>query len=116
MEIPRLAKHRHGWSLSGNQLGDIGVGVDRILCETGRTESGKFSVVKLQFLCALKENFVLWIRARPTAFDIVDAQLIQLFGDEQLVIYRKGDRLALGAVPECRIEGKDFHNDCSSSF
>ena len=53
----------------------------------------------LSSLAALEELRVLGIGARPAALDVVDAQLVQLPGDMQLVHHREGNAFALGAVP-----------------
>ena len=55
-------------------------------------------MLELEVPSAGEELFVSGIRARPTAFDVVNAQLIELLGDDQLVLHRKRDGLALRAV------------------
>src|SRR5262249_40020212 len=66
-------------------------------------------------LGALEEFLVLGIRSRPAAFDVVNSQLIQLLRDDQLVVYRERDRLALRAVAQRGVERKDFHFRAASA-
>ena len=44
------------------------------------------------------------VRARPAAFDIVDAQGIQFRRDAVLVVHRKVHALSLGAITQCGVE------------
>lgn len=41
---------------------------------------------------------------------MIDAQLIELVGDQNLIFWRKADPLALRAVPECSVECNNAHN------
>src|ERR1022692_3701775 len=55
--------------------------------------------------------------AGPAAFDIVDAQLVELLRDEQLVVDGERDGLTLGAVAKSGVKSKDLHfgtASCSS--
>ena len=65
--------------------------------------------LQLQLPGALEKLLVLGIRARPAAFDVVDAQLVQLLGNEQLVVHGERDGLALRAVPERGVERLNLH-------
>ena len=56
-----------------------------------------------------EELGVLGIGAGPAAFDVVDAQLVELLRDLQLVLDGEGDALHLGAVAERRVVKFDFH-------
>ena len=58
---------------------------------------------------AREELLVLGIGAGPAALDVVDAQLVQLLRDDELVIHRERDGFALRSVAKSRIEGKDLH-------
>ena len=63
-----------------------------------------------------EEFLVLGIGAGPAAFDVVDAELIQLLRNEQLVIHGEGDGFALRAVAESGIESEDLHGFQLSSI
>jgi hypothetical protein len=43
---------------------------------------------------------VLRIAARPASFNIGYPQIIKFFGDLDFVVNRKGNALALGAIPQ----------------
>src|SRR6266699_5463051 len=52
---------------------------------------------------ATEELRVLGVRARPAAFQVMDAQLVQPPRDFQLVVDRERQALALRAVAQCRV-------------
>src|SRR5207244_12750963 len=52
---------------------------------------------------APEELRVLGVRARPAAFEVVNAQLVQPPRDFQFVVDRKRQALALRAVSQCRV-------------
>src|SRR5687768_1102829 len=54
---------------------------------------------------------VLWVRARPAALYIMDAELIQQLGDINLVIDRERDILGLGAIAQGGIEEFYLHGN-----
>jgi hypothetical protein len=60
----------------------------------------------------LEELHVLWIRAGPTAFDVLNPESVKLFGDAELVQGREIDAFALAAVAQgCIVEFDfGFHN------
>ena len=86
-----------------------GVFFHRILREPGRAERRQLGMLQLQVFGAGEEFLVLRIRAGPAAFDVVDSELVELFGDQKLVLDRERDGLALRAIPQRRIEGEDLH-------
>src|SRR5271170_22940 len=55
-----------------------------------------------------EELEVLGIAPGPAAFDVMNAELIELFGDAQLVHRRKIDSFTLAAVAQGRIVDFDF--------
>ena len=69
----------------------------------------RLGVRERQVARAREELLVLRIRPRPSALDVVDAELVELLRDEQLVVDRKRDRFALGAVAQRGVEGVDAH-------
>ena len=89
----------------------------RVAGEAGGAEGGELGVFEMQFgFGAGEEVFVLGVGAGPTAFDIVDAQLVEFLGDEEFVVDGEGDGFALGAVAEGGIEGEDFHKSEGAAF
>ena len=71
-----------------------------------------FACESVRSLARAEELLVFGIRARPSTLDVVDAELIELLRDEQLVVDRERHGLALGAVAERRVEGVDAHGAC----
>ena len=59
-------------------------------------------MLELEFPCLREEGDVAGIRAGESAFDVVDSELVEPFGDQQLVGNREADSLALRAVTERR--------------
>ena len=84
--------------------------VDGILAKRVEPNAVSLACFSFSSVCALEELFVFGIGAGPAAFDVVDPQLVEFLRNQQLVIHGEGDGLALRAVPEGRIEGKDFHS------
>ena len=76
-----------------------------------RVEPKAVSLACLSFSSrgAGEELLVLGIGAGPAALDVVDAQLVQLLRNDELVVHGERDGLALRAVPESGIEGEDLH-------
>jgi hypothetical protein len=66
-------------------------------------------VPELQATRLFEEFFVFGIGAGPSAFDVVNTELIELPGDEHFVIDRERDGLALRAVPKSGIESMNAH-------
>jgi hypothetical protein len=62
-------------------------------------ERDKLRGLEAQRLCPLEELFVLWVRSRVAAFDVLDAQLVKLERYLYLVLHRERDALHLGTVP-----------------
>jgi hypothetical protein len=67
---------------------------------SGAAKGTKRSLRKAKVLGTMKELNILGIRARPSPLNEVDAQLIQLASNLQLVLYREGDALLLRPVPK----------------
>ena len=110
MQVPALAEDGDDGRAGLDQRQDVGILVDRVLGEAGGAEGGELGVVELASPRArVEELLVLGVGAGPAALDVVDAQLVQLLGDDQLVLDGEGDGLALGAVAQSGIEGEDAH-------
>src|SRR5437773_1926957 len=50
---------------------------------------------------------VAWVRTRPAALDVVDAEVVEPLGDAQLVLEREGDVLGLRPVAQRRVVDLD---------
>ena len=48
----------------------------------------------------LEKVFVLGIGARPPALDVLDAEMVELLGDPQLVVDRERQAFLLTAIPQ----------------
>src|SRR4029077_10946573 len=72
-------------------------------------EGGELGMLQIELAGPAEKLLVLGIRSRPAAFDVVDAQLIQLLGNDELVIHRERDGFALRAIAESGIECRDLH-------
>ena len=66
-------------------------------------------MVQVELGGALEELLVLGVAAGPAALNVIDTELIQLLGNDELVVHGERDGLALRAIPESGIEGMDFH-------
>src|SRR3989442_1747736 len=78
----------------------VGVGVGLTAGPSRRTKRGDLSVAQAESAGASKELGVFRIRAGPAAFYVVDADLVELTGDLQLVLHGQTDPLHLRAVAE----------------
>src|SRR5262249_19365870 len=58
---------------------------------------------------APEELRVLGVRGRPSALDVVDAEVVEQPRDLQLVLDREAEPLALCPVPKRRVEELDLH-------
>jgi hypothetical protein len=60
--------------------------MDGILRKTGAAEGGQTRVFKLNAGGAVKELFIFGIGARPTALNIIDAQLVKLLRNDEFIV------------------------------
>ena len=100
VQVPALAENRHHRSFGRDQRVDAGVLFHRVACQTGRAERRQPGMLQLHSLGAREELLVLGIRPWPAALNVVNTQLVQLVDDEDLVVRREADGLALGAVAQ----------------
>ena len=109
MEVPALAEDGDDGRAGLDERVHVAVFFHRILGEARGAEGGEFGVLEIQLAGAREEVLVLGIAAGPAAFNVINTELVQLLGDDELVVHGERDRLALRAVPERGVEGKDFH-------
>ena len=81
VQVPRLAENRRHRSAGFHQRPHVAILRHAVLGEPGRAERGQPGVFQVQPAGALEELLVLRVRARPAAFDVIDAQLVQFLCD-----------------------------------
>src|SRR5580693_1586710 len=109
MQIPAFAENRYDGRARFDQRVDACVLFHGVAREAGGSERDQAGVLQLHIARAKKELLVLRIRARPAALNIINAQLIQLVRNEDFVVGRETDVLALRAIAKRRIEGENSH-------
>jgi hypothetical protein len=109
VQVPALAEDGDHGRAGFDQRLHTAVLFDRVAGEARGAEGGELGVLQIQFgLRAGEEVLVLGIGAGPAAFDIVDAQLVELLRDEEFVVDGERDGFALRAVAESGVESEDF--------
>ena len=107
--VPRLADDAHRRRARLDEIAQRRVVVDLALDTAGGPERHQRRRVELQLgRGAPEELFVLRVGARPAAFDVVDAQVVELLGDAQLVLDRQRDAFELRAVAQRRVVDLDL--------
>ena len=108
MIVPTLGHDAHGAGAGVDEMTQRGVVVHLALGASRGTERDERAGGELQFRRGAREEFdVLRVGARPSTLDEVHAEKIQLFGDAQLVLHRRGDALHLQSVAQCGVEDFD---------
>src|SRR5260370_3829154 len=103
MQVPGLADDGDDRGLGFDEGLHAGV-VGRVpALSASHTKGRDLGVAQFQLADFLKILKVLWVRERIAAFNEVDAQLIEATRNEQLVLKRKVDTLALAAVAKRRV-------------
>ncbi len=91
-----------------DQVAQRRVVVDLAPRATRRTERDERRGVEAQLGGGAGEELdVLRIGTGPAALDVVDAEEVELLGDAQLVVDRRGDALDLETVSQCGVEDFD---------
>ena len=106
LQFPAFSENRHHRRLRLQQQPHL-----RILfhCHTrpaGGTEGGQLGMLELQVFRLAEELDVLGIRARPAAFDVVDAEFVKPLRDPQLVEAGKLESFPLRAIAQGRVVEK----------
>gem|GEM_PF-5319363 len=100
MEIPAFAEDGHDGRAGfdeGEKLRVLGGGD---ILAPGAAESGELGVVESVTLHPLEEAHGFRVRAGPSAFDVIDAEVVQALGDAHLVFKGEADEFALLAVSQ----------------
>ena len=105
MKVPGLADHADGSRLRRQDGGQARIVLGAASRPARHPEGGEFR--RLQRRRRLEERVVGRVRSGPAAFDIVDAQRIERFGDHCLVPNGKIDAPGLRAVPQRGVEQID---------
>ena len=66
--------------------------------ESNNTKGGELGMMELDLLHPLEIFFILGIRSRPSAFDVMDAQMIEPLGDLEFIVDGERDPFGLGPV------------------
>src|SRR6185369_6647366 len=109
MKIPRLTEDGDHWCARLYQRAHVAILFHRILGEARGTEGRQLGMLQAQFRGAREELLVFGVGSGPPAFNVVDAKLIQLLRNDELVIHGERDGLALRSIPESGIEREDLH-------
>src|SRR5262245_25358697 len=118
MQVPGLAKNGHYGSIRINEGLNIAVVFNpAVLRVSGASKSRHPGMLQRQLRNSLEERHVLEVRSGPTTFNVVDAKLVQLVRNVELVINRKGDVFALRTVTQRRVVNLDFfHGKLLSAY
>src|ERR1019366_7403320 len=113
VEVPGLAEDGDDGGTGFDQGADVAVLMDGVLGEAGAAESREPGVVEGDPGSAFEELLVFGVAAGPAALNVIDTQLIQFLGNDDLVVHGERDGLALRAIAESGVEGMDFHRNSS---
>src|SRR5262249_31818448 len=108
MEIPRLADDGDDRCLGAQQCLQVAVVRGAHARAAGGTERGDTCRPEPEPANAAEELLVARIRARPAAFHVVDAQVVEALGDAELVVEREADVFGLRAVAQRRVVELDL--------
>ena len=98
MHVPAFAKDGDHRGFRLQQMFQVGI-VVRLVFRRASTAKGHQAGLLEGGRLHLGEKFhVFGIGPRPAAFDVVDAVVVQLVGDANFVLHRKGDFFRLGPV------------------
>jgi len=103
VKCPTLPHQCNDRRLSIDHGLNVGILVGPAANAASAAEGRDARVVQLEIAHSLEVGDVLGVGARPPAFDVVDAQLVQQLGDLDLVLNGQGDALCLRAVAQCCI-------------
>ena len=111
VEVPGLAEDGDDGGAGFDEGADVAVLMDGVLGEARAAECREPGVVQGEFGGALEELLVFGVAAGPAALNVIDTQLIELLGNDELVVHGERDGLALRAIAESGVEGMDFHKE-----
>src|SRR6266571_1441873 len=103
VEVPGLADDGDHRRLGGETETEVAVVGGLHARPAGRAEGRHLRVLQTEALDGAEKLLVAWVRARPAALDVVDAEVVEPLGDAQLVLEREGDVLGLRPVAQRRV-------------
>ena len=103
MQRRRLADQRHDWRAGVQQGTNVGVVLDAYPGTTRGAEGRDRRLLPSFVARAPEELRIFGIRARPAAFDEMDAEQIKLVCDLELILDREGDPFTLCSIAEGRV-------------
>ena len=89
VQVPGLAEHRDRRRARFHQRAHVAVFLHRVAGEPRGAEGRELGVLEVQLAGAGEELLVLGIGAGPAALDVVDAQIVQLLRNGDLVLHRE---------------------------
>jgi hypothetical protein len=98
VRLPRLGDDGDDRRLGGEQRLDVLVARRRSSRSGSRAEGGDLGVTKRELLGRLEECCVARVRSRPAALDATHAELVEAFGDGELVAQREAHAFPLAPV------------------
>src|SRR5438552_3300888 len=107
VEVPGLADDGDHWGLGGETEAEVAVVGGLHTRAAGRAEGRHLRVLETEALDGAEKLLVAWVRTRPAALDVVDAEVVEPLGDAQLVLEREGDVLGLRPVAQRRVVDLD---------
>jgi hypothetical protein len=103
VNVPGFPKNRYDLGVSPNQGLEIGIFLGRDACATGTAKGNDLRLGERDGLDFLKKLDISWVGTRPSSFDVMDTQFIQLPSNPNLVFHGEGNVFGLGPIPQCRI-------------
>ena len=107
LEVPALADDRDRRRPCFDQGLHPGVVLGGDSLAAGHPEGGDAGVLELEVADRAEVGGVFGVGEGIAAFDVVDPQLVEPRGDQQLVLEREVDPLALAAVAQSRVVDRD---------
>src|SRR5437870_6996003 len=103
VEVPGLADDGDHRRLGAETEAEVTVVGGLHARAAGRAEGRHLRVLQPEALDGAEELLVARVRARPAALDVVEAEVVEPFGNAQLVLEREGDVFGLGPVAQRRV-------------
>ena len=103
MNIPGLPDDGHDLRAGLDQSPDVRIIFWQSSCPAGASEGDDLRTREGNRFDLLKELEVLWVGTRPSPFDVVDAQFVQLLGDSNFILNRKRDVFCLRPIAKCGV-------------
>ena len=106
VEAPALAEHHAGFGAALEQGAQVPVRLRCAALAAGAAEGDELRVLQRKACSPLEKRKVLRVGARIAGLDVSDAEAVQQPHDLQLILDRKGDALALRAVPQGGVKNR----------